>query len=137
VSTDDYLRHRLVDQANAQVRKLLDSLRADHDHIRVAGFSQGAMLALDVALAPDSGVDRVAALSGVLLADTVAYLGGSGRPEILLVHGRQDDEIPYSAGEAARDLLTGAGLAVEWVAFDGGHRVPAAVAERLRRFLVG
>ena len=46
----------------------------------MAGFSQGAMLSLDVALASRPPVDLVAMLSGVMLADTLPALLPRGHP---------------------------------------------------------
>jgi len=95
------------------------------------------MLALDVALAPGSGVARVAALSGVMLADTVPYLTTSAKPMVLIAHGAHDDQVPLAAGESTRDLLATHEFQVEWLVFEGGHEVPDEVAGALGRFLKG
>ncbi|GHJ43803.1 phospholipase [Catellatospora sp. TT07R-123] len=130
-------RHRGVEAARARVGELVTDLRHRYDVRRVAlaGFSQGGMLALDVALAPDSGVDRVAALSAVLLADTERHLAGGSRPRILLAHGEHDDQIPFAAGESTRALLVEHGHAVDWLPFPGGHDIPDEVVCALAAFL--
>lgn len=111
--------------------------RYEPDFLAVVGFSQGAMLALDVGLADGSGVDRVAALSGVLLADSLPALlnPAATRPRFLLVHGEQDDEVPFAGGETARDLLQRRGLSVQWLSFAGGHDIPGEAALAVRTFL--
>jgi len=43
--------------------------------------------------------------------------------------------LPYSEGEALRDLLTGAGLSVEFIPFDGPHTVHPDALDRVARLL--
>ncbi|MDI1464027.1 hypothetical protein QEZ54_23865 [Catellatospora sp. KI3] len=130
-------RHRGVEAARARVLELVTDLRHRYDvrQVSLAGFSQGGMLALDVALGPGSGVDRVAALSAVLLADTERHLDDGGRPRILLAHGESDDQIPFAAGQSTRDLLAGHGHTVDWLPFPGGHDIPDEVVCALAAFL--
>jgi phospholipase/carboxylesterase len=103
------------------------------------GFSQGAMLALDVALAAMPKVDRVAALSGALLADSLPALrpARTPLPAVFIAHGTSDPVVPFRSAEIARDLLQRQGLSVAFHAFGGGHTIPRAVTEELGRFLSG
>lgn len=103
----------------------------------VAGFSQGAMLSLDVALAARPPVDQVAMLSGVILADTLPALHaeGSPRPTVLVTHGRSDPQLPFAGGDRAREILQRHGFPVTWLPFKGGHEIPTPVLESLRAFL--
>ncbi|WP_254550167.1 alpha/beta hydrolase [Catellatospora tritici] len=130
-------RHRQVDVARARVLELLTDLRHRYDvrQVSLAGFSQGGMLALDVALAPGSGVAKVAALSAVLLADTERHVADGGRPRILLAHGELDDQVPFAAGESTRDILAEHGHTVDWLPFTGGHDIPDEVVWALTAFL--
>ncbi|WP_051367402.1 alpha/beta hydrolase [Hamadaea tsunoensis] len=135
----DYTGHRLVGAARAEVLALIAEHTAEHagGPVTVAGFSQGAMLALDVAVTPGSGVTKVAALSGVMIADTLPNLGTGTRPAALVAHGVHDDQLPFAAGEGTRDLLAEHGFDVEWLPFAGGHEIPDEVIAALRRFLAG
>src|SRR5450432_4938569 len=58
--------------------------------VALVGFSQGAMLSIDVALAGAPGVQAVVAMSGVLLMDSVPALTAphASKPRFLLSHGR-------------------------------------------------
>jgi phospholipase/carboxylesterase len=105
--------------------------------IALAGFSQGAMLAIDVALAGAPSVARVVAMSGVLLMDSVAALSAPrpSKPLFLLSHGRQDPVVPFAAGTSAKDLLEKHGFAVTWRPFAGGHEIPAPVLRDVEEFL--
>jgi phospholipase/carboxylesterase len=105
--------------------------------VALVGFSQGAMLAIDVALAGAPGVERVVAMSGVVLVDSVPALTAPHptKPRFLLSHGRQDPVVPFASGTAGKDLLEKHGFPVTWRPFDGGHEIPAPLLAEVERFL--
>ena len=105
--------------------------------VALVGFSQGAMLAIDVALAGTPGVHRVVAMSGVLLMDSVSALPAPhpSKPQFLLSHGRQDPVVPFANGNRAKDLLEKHGFPVTWRPFDGGHEIPSSLLADVDRFL--
>ena len=129
--------------ARAAVQALVATIVERHAPASVAlvGFSQGAMLAIDVALAGAPGVDRVVAMSGVVLTDSVTALTAPRattqptKPRFLLSHGRGDPVVPFSAGSQAKELLEKHGYAVTWRPFEGGHEIPAPVLAEADRFL--
>jgi phospholipase/carboxylesterase len=131
--------HAQVQAARAGVQALLVRTRQRYapERVVLAGFSQGAMLALDVALAGAPGVDRVAALSGVLLADSVPALKAlhAVRPAVFIAHGRQDNVVPFAEGELAKGLLERHGYTVTWRPFEGGHEIPRGVVSELASFI--
>jgi phospholipase/carboxylesterase len=133
--------HPALGGARSAVQAVLRAITERHapEALMLAGFSQGAMLALDVALAAAPPVDRVAALSGVLMADSIPALLSprSSRPPVLLSHGRQDGVVPFAGGELVRTLLERHGFTVTWRPFAGGHEIPPAILEELRGFLFG
>ena len=125
--------------ARAAVQDLIATVVDRHAPTTVAlvGFSQGAMLSIDVALAGAPGVDLVVAMSGVLLVDSVSALAGPhpSKPRFLLSHGRRDPVVPFSSGSRAKDLLEKHGFSVTWRPFDGGHEIPPPVLADVDRFL--
>jgi len=50
-------------------------------------------------------------------------------------HGRADQDLAFTAGEALRDFVLAGGAEVSWVPFDGGHEIPLVVWRALRKFL--
>lgn len=127
-----------VSAARVAVQTLLRGIKRRYapDALLLGGFSQGAMLSLDVALAADPAVDRVAVLSGVLLADSLLSLRAqrSPRPLVFVSHGRRDPVLPFAGGERAKDLLTRNGFAVTWRPFEGGHEITPDVVAALAAF---
>ena len=128
-----------LELAREAVRALLAKLRKRlaPDALVLLGFSQGAMLALDVALAPNSGVARVAVLSGALLADVVSELsnGKRGTPNVFVSHGRQDPILKFQGAQHLVKVLKEHDLSVRFRAFDGGHEIPEEITADLKAFV--
>jgi phospholipase/carboxylesterase len=104
----------------------------------LAGFSQGAMLALDVLLqSPALAVDALALWSASRLAfsEWLPALDRLQGLHVQLVHGREDANLGLEAGLALRDALVAAGAQVRWTPFDGGHEIPLAAWIGLRRLV--
>jgi phospholipase/carboxylesterase len=104
----------------------------------LAGFSQGAMLALDAVLqAPSLSVDALALWSGSRLAfaEWAPALHRLDGLPIELLHGRDDANLGIEAGHSLRDALAGAGAQVRWRPFDGGHEIPPQAWLGLRRLV--
>jgi phospholipase/carboxylesterase len=114
-----------------QLSRVLDQLivKFQIERLVLGGFSQGAMLALDVALHRQTKPSALLLMSGTLLAESewaprMASLAGV---PIVQSHGKADQLLPFSIAELLRDQLTAAGAKVEWVPFVGGHEIPRAV----------
>jgi phospholipase/carboxylesterase len=103
----------------------------------LGGFSQGAMLALDVALRTDRPFAGLALLSGTLVAkqEWIPLMPKRRGLRVLQSHGNADALLPFFLAEQLRDLLSQAGLTVEWIAFRGSHEIPDVVLKRLGSFL--
>jgi phospholipase/carboxylesterase len=125
--------------ARAAVQALIATVvdRYGPTTVALLGFSQGAMLSIDVGLAGAPDVQLVVAMSGVLLMDSVAALTAPHptRPRFLLSHGRQDPVVPFANGTRAKDLLEKHGFSVTWRPFEGGHEIPSPVLADVDRFL--
>lgn len=98
------------------------------DHIFLAGFSQGGVIALHTALRQAAPLGGVLALSTYLpLAETVGAEAGANAQQtpIFMAHGRNDPIVPYRLGVASRDALLEFGCAVEWHEYAMQHSVCA------------
>jgi phospholipase/carboxylesterase len=103
----------------------------------LGGFSQGSMLALDLALRSPTPPAAVCVLSGALVNESEWRNLAPQRAGLAVFqsHGRQDGILMYPQATALRDMLTEAGLDVQFVPFDGQHEIPAIVIHQLARFL--
>ncbi len=126
-------------EARAKVIALLDELerRAGAKQLVLGGFSQGAMLACDVALNTSKPLAGLVLLSGTLLAadEWTPLMPKRKGLRVFQSHGSADPLLPFFMAEQLRDLLKQGGLSVEWVSFRGGHEIPGIVLDRLGGFL--
>lgn len=123
---------RTVDRALARTFR---GLAIDRSRLAIAGFSDGASYALSLGMA-----------NGDLFTHVIAFSPGfgapgsrRGMPRVFMTHGLHDDVLPISA--TSRRILRDArrdGYDVSSHEFDGGHVVPAELAEAaVRWFLDG
>lgn len=78
--------------------------------VALVGFSQGAMMALHVAPRRPVAMAAVVAISGQLLMPEKLQAETLTRPPMLVMHGDQDDVVPFAAMAAAADGLAAAGF---------------------------
>ena len=83
------------------------------DQVALAGFSQGAMMALYAGLRRRPAPRAIVAYSGALLAGPTLAGDLAGRPPVLLVHGEQDEVVPVALGRQAEQALRAAEVPVE------------------------
>jgi len=97
-------------------------------HIMLAGFSQGAAMALHVGLQQNEALAGIISLSGyLLLPDTLqARLGDAARQTpLFMAHGVDDPVVPFALGEKAYRHLQGIGIYAQWHAYPMAHQVCA------------
>ncbi|HKU37442.1 MAG TPA: hypothetical protein VJR89_04825 [Polyangiales bacterium] len=128
-------------EARARVIEVLDGLQRElqvpGESLVLGGFSQGAMLACDLALRTDRPLAGLVLLSGTLLSRDAwqPLMAARSALPILQSHGVQDPLLPFELAMQLRDLWRDAGASVEWVEFRGGHELPHNVLEALAKFL--
>jgi phospholipase/carboxylesterase len=110
---------------------------SEGEGIVLGGFSQGAMLALDVALHSDLALRGLVLMSGPIVAEDewLPLLPKRKGTPVLQSHGSSDPLLPFSTAERLRDELRKAGLDVTWVPFHGGHGIAPEVLDSLGTFL--
>ncbi len=138
------MRHE-TPEGLTRARRLLMALVAEltretglpYGRLVLGGFSQGAMLATDVALRLEEPPAALAVFSGTLVNEAEWAERAPRRKglRVLQSHGRADPLLPFANAEALRDLFTGAGLAVDFRPFDGGHGLSPGALEGLGQLL--
>jgi phospholipase/carboxylesterase len=103
----------------------------------LGGFSQGAMVACEVAFSSDEPLAALVILSGTPLdrADWRPHMATRKEMPVFMSHGRADDILPYDLAERLHADLVAAGIDVTFVSFDGGHEIPEEVVTALGAFL--
>ena len=120
------------------IDQVADSTGADRGRVYLAGFSQGAMLTLAIALTEPEKIAGAAVLSGRLAA---AVRDNHAPPErlrgfpILVTHGTDDQQIPLRSAHDIRKALKPMGPAVEYHEFESGHYISDVNVDVLNQWL--
>lgn len=107
----------------------LAALDLQDSDLIIAGFSQGAMMALHTGLRRRVAPAGIIAFSGMLigpehLAEATARNARGAPPPILLVHGHMDEVVPLDAMFAATSQCASAGIPSQWhLAIGLGHGI--------------
>lgn len=122
---------RARDLVTALVPALEGLLSAPPGRTVLGGFSQGAMLTLDVALRAERTFAALALMSGsiVALGEWEPLFPRLSGAKIVQSHGRADPLLPFETATRLRDLLTGAGARVQFVEFRGEHTIPGSALD--------
>ncbi len=125
-------------QSLEQIFSLLDLLQQEYhpERVVVAGFSQGASMALAAALRQPHAIAGVAALSGVCGPEILPEDRESVRGlPVLMTHGRQDEVIPIAQARESKDLLQTLPVELQYCEYDMGHAIDQACLEDLHAWL--
>jgi phospholipase/carboxylesterase len=120
------------------IDQVADAKGADRSRVYLAGFSQGAMLTLAIALTEPEQIAGAAVLSGRLVA---AVRDHHAEPErlrgfpILVTHGTDDEQIPIRSAHDIRQALQPLGLAVDYHEFESGHYISDMNVDALNQWL--
>lgn len=115
------------------IEALMQATELPYGKLVLGGFSQGAMLATDIALRLDEAPGALAILSGTLIEEDAWRKRAPMRRglPVLQTHGTEDPILPYANALPLRDLLVEGGLEVDFVTFRGGHTIPGEALTRL------
>lgn len=131
-----------IRQSQAAVQQLIareGDRGVDPDHIVVAGFSQGAAIALQVGLRHPERLAGVVALSGYLtLEDSLAREGSAANKAtpILMCHGTRDPVVPLQLAQQSRATLERLGYQVAWEDYPMEHQLCGEEVEVIAEFLL-
>ncbi len=127
-------------EARAALGEMLDELakREPTDRLVLGGFSQGAMLSLDLALRePARKLSGLVLMSGTMIAEHewTPLMAGRKETPVFQSHGDSDAILPFAIAERLRDALRNSGLEVTFEPFRGPHTIPPRALERLGAWL--
>ncbi|MBX3020958.1 MAG: alpha/beta fold hydrolase [Bdellovibrionales bacterium] len=124
-----------LDKSSEMVSQLIFDLNAEQ--LVLGGFSQGAMIATEVAMNSPNDVAGLVLYSAVLLDEpgwTKKASGLAGK-KLLQSHGSADTVLPFSAGQRLFNLLKGAGMDGQFIGFSGAHEIPVPVLRKTAEFI--
>jgi phospholipase/carboxylesterase len=97
---------------NAFIDTELETHRLDGGALALAGFSQGAIMALHVGLRRNPGPKAIVSFAGTMIGVDRLEQDIAARPEVMLIHGDRDDIIPVDALQYTQVALQQQGIPV-------------------------
>lgn len=110
----------------------------DGQQVYILGFSQGAIMGLSLALTEPDLVKGVVAIGGRTLQEISAQALGrkyAVSPQVLLVHGVQDNKLPLFHAQASEETLKKAGLSYEFKTYEAGHEINGPMIQDIQAWL--
>jgi len=95
------------------------------NRIILAGFSQGAAMALHVGLRQSEPLAGIMILSGYLLLPdlTAQFSQAAKNTPLFMAHGIHDPVVPFSLGDQTRRTLESLGYTIQWHSYPMEHNV--------------
>ncbi len=122
--------------ARAKVLQLISELREQGaENIVLGGFSQGAMLAADIALTTNVALSGLLLWSGSLLREAVWQKATTRSIPLMMSHGEHDPILPFENAKRLYDLLQEKGYQGPFVPFRGAHEIPPKAIAQTQVFL--
>ncbi len=126
-----------LERARDGIFDLIEKLGTPMDKIIIGGFSQGAMVAVDVSLNSFVAPRGLVILSGTLV-DSETWTAKAPRKaglEFFQAHGVNDPVLSCAGAEKLEGVLVKAGLKGKLQKFQGQHEIPSEVLIQLTSFL--
>lgn len=126
-----------MDVARQAAYLMLDALGVPWNQLILGGFSQGAMLATDLTLRNEEIAKGLMILSGALVNESLwkDLAPKKSNLRFFQSHGEFDPILGYANAKKLEKLLRNSGLLGEFIAFNGGHEIPAPVVQGISRYL--
>jgi phospholipase/carboxylesterase len=117
--------------------RLLSDVQTRHSHVFIGGFSQGAILANEIALKAQQKPKGLILLSGNLVdQEGIRKLAANAKGlPFIQSHGVNDVILSHAGAEALYNELTSAGLKGKFLSFRGGHEIPPQVLKEVSSFI--
>ena len=118
------------------LQALMEQFHISASQLAVAGFSQGGMMALYSGVRMTEAPGAIISIAGALLAPNQMAQALTAKPPVLLVHGKDDQVVPFQAMDMAKIVLEANGISVETLACEGvGHGISDDGLNRLITFI--
>lgn len=120
-----------------KVKNFIDALDQPWEKLILGGFSQGAVLSLELALGAPRAPQGVFMLSGTLVDETALRARAPARAGLTYFqsHGTQDALLGFDQAQKLHEVLTEAGWKGKFLSFEDGHSVPREALEGLAEYV--
>ena len=131
-----------IEKTRVGIHQLLADVRSNGfspKNIFLIGFSQGASLAMEIALRLPFAIGGIVPIAGFIkFRDTLSNEATkeSKATPVLLLHGNQDEIIHVIASEKAHDFFKERGNPVYFKRYDGGHKIPKRTGPIVKSFIL-
>jgi phospholipase/carboxylesterase len=122
-------------ESSKKVEELISSLAIDKGKLILGGFSQGAMLSLELSLRTGMPLKHLILMSGnpIAVERIFADVTSNVKPPVYQSHGRSDEVLSFEYAENLKNLLINNGYDVDFYPFHGGHEIPPGMIEDLNQ----
>ena len=130
-----------IEKTRVGIHQLVADIRSEGfspKNIFLIGFSQGASLAMEIALRLPFAIGGIVPIAGFIkFRDTLSNEATkeSKATPVLLLHGNQDEIIHVIASEKAHDFFKERGNPVYFKRYDGGHKIPKRTGPIVKSFI--
>jgi len=130
-----------IEKTRVGIHQLLADVRSNGfspKNIFLIGFSQGASLAMEIALRLPFAIGGIVPIAGFIkFRNTLSNEATkeSKATPVLLLHGNQDEIIHVIASEKAHDFFKERGNPVYFKRYDGGHKIPKRTGPIVKSFI--
>jgi phospholipase/carboxylesterase len=123
--------------ARQYMLELISTLKRPLHKILIGGFSQGAMLSVDVSLQLESNLAGLVLFSGALFNSTELQTRVNTKSGLKFFqsHGKQDSVLSFAGAQSLEKFLLSGGLKGQLLPFQGGHEIPHNVIEQASGFV--
>ena len=106
--------------------------------IILAGFSQGAAMALHTGLRQSQRLAGIMALSGYLLlpTETASWHAKSKETPVFMAHGVHDPVVTYALGESSYQKLKDQNYAVQWHSYPMEHSICLEEIKHIGKWII-
>jgi len=131
-----------VAESTAQLLALIRQVRARWPQAPapfLLGFSQGAVMAFQIAGRHPQAIRGAVAIAGYLIPEEMPIEGVRPpllHPPLLVLHGESDEVVRIARGERAVHRFRERGFEVDWITHRLGHKVPRVVSRSARHWLI-
>ena len=120
------------------IDNLLNEYQLNYSDLFICGFSQGAMCAMYSGLMCPLKIGGVVSFGGILAAQGYIEKHYKNKPNVLLLHGEQDEKIRIGALDFTAKNLTNLGCQVKTYSFsDTTHRITDEEIALTKQFISG